>query len=434
MGDLGGLKSDSFWSVFGNAAGSGLVLMAGIVVARFLGKEIFGEYGMIRAALLTFAVFATFGLGHTATKFIAEAKNKNFVRQIVSASTKITLLVSVLFALFLFAFSKQIAVFLNAEHLSLALRILAVGIVFNAVSSVQIGILAGFKAFKIIAINNAIVGFVLFVLSVTLTFYFGFEGALSALLLASLFACVLNIIAVQKNLKKYPRSKNPLPFSSPCGGNPEGVGGLEQSDNVIRQMLSFSLPVALQEGMQYLTTWLQIVLLVKLTNYGEAGLFSAAHQWLMMVLFVPGVLKNVALSHLSGVNNNAVEHKKVFNRMVQINFFATLIFCLLVFALSGIISAFYGESFVRLPLVLNIAILSAVFMAVQYVYIQRYMSLNKTWTHFGLSTIFNVLTLTTAFFFIRQQPEKGAEILVSVILVVSVIRLMAYHLVMKIKI
>jgi O-antigen/teichoic acid export membrane protein len=408
------LKSDSFWSIFGNAAGSSLALIAGIIVARFLGKDIYGEYGMIKSTLVNVAIFSTFGLGITATKFIAEAKNRQHTRKIVFASTKITLVTSILFALLLFVFSKQIAAYLNAEHLWLALRIFAVNIVFNAVSTVQIGILAGFKAFKQIAINNGITGVATFILSVVLTYYWNIEGALSALLVATLLACVLNNVVVRRKLCAYPHSE-------------------ECSDSIVKQLFRFSFPVALQEGVHALTVWLQMVLLIKLTNYGEAGLFSAAHQWVMVVLFIPGVLKNVALSHLSGVNDDAVEHKKVFNRIVRINFIATLIPCLLVFAFSGFIAAFYGESFARLPLVLSIAVFSAVFMSAQYVYIQRYMSINKIWTNFCLSTVFNVLTLVLAFLLISRNPEKGAEILVSILLIISVVRLLAYHLVMRVK-
>ncbi|HIX44931.1 MAG TPA: oligosaccharide flippase family protein, partial [Candidatus Barnesiella excrementipullorum] len=37
---------DSFWALLGNVLGKGLALIAGIVVARFLGNETYGEYGM----------------------------------------------------------------------------------------------------------------------------------------------------------------------------------------------------------------------------------------------------------------------------------------------------------------------------------------------------------------------------------------------------
>ena len=71
------LLNDSFWVLFGNSLGKGLALAAGIVVARLLGKEIFGEYGMIRNTLVSIAIFSTFGLGFTATKYISENRLNN---------------------------------------------------------------------------------------------------------------------------------------------------------------------------------------------------------------------------------------------------------------------------------------------------------------------------------------------------------------------
>ena len=65
---------DSFWAVVGNGSGYGLLLLAGIIIARLLGKDLYGEYGFIKTTMFQFAAFATLGLGYTATKFIAQYK------------------------------------------------------------------------------------------------------------------------------------------------------------------------------------------------------------------------------------------------------------------------------------------------------------------------------------------------------------------------
>ena len=90
------LINDSFWVLLGNGVGKGLALAAGIVVARFLGKEIYGEYGMIRNTLVSIAVFSTFGLGFTATKYVSENKKDNTenISAILYYARNITLVVS----------------------------------------------------------------------------------------------------------------------------------------------------------------------------------------------------------------------------------------------------------------------------------------------------------------------------------------------------
>ena len=39
---------DSFWAVFGNGMGYALLLLAGIIIARFLGKDLYWEYGFVK--------------------------------------------------------------------------------------------------------------------------------------------------------------------------------------------------------------------------------------------------------------------------------------------------------------------------------------------------------------------------------------------------
>jgi O-antigen/teichoic acid export membrane protein len=406
------LFKDSFWSLIGSVLGQGLSLVAGIFVARFLGKDIYGEYGMIKTTLLDIAIFSTFGLGYTATKFIAESKNKDKqnIRQIAFGSINITLVTSITFALLLFVFAKQVAIYLNAEHLSLSLRIFAVNIVFNALTTVQVGILAGFNEFKAIAKNKTIVGIITFVLSVVLTWFYDIEGALTALLVATTANCILNNIVVRKQLKFYPQT-------------------VEKEKTLIKKLLTFSLPITLQEGVYSVTSWLSIFLLVKLSNYGEVGLYSAAMQWAGIILFIPGVLRNVTLSHLSGSNNNIKQHDKVFKRMILVNFLSTLVPCLVIFVLSGFISSFYGTSFEALPLILSISVFTTIFSAIQNVYIQEYMANNKAWLHFCLSAFFNILTLCLAYILLIKEQKNGAYILMLLGLIVSVLRLFSYHLV-----
>ena len=61
----------AFWSMTGTALGKFLVLVSGIVCARILGKEVFGEFGMIRSTIGLFIVLGSAGIGITATRFIS---------------------------------------------------------------------------------------------------------------------------------------------------------------------------------------------------------------------------------------------------------------------------------------------------------------------------------------------------------------------------
>ena len=70
----------AFWSLAGAVISRGLALLSSILVARLLGKTGFGELGMIQSTVGMFGAFAGFGLGLTATKHVAEFRQKDPVK------------------------------------------------------------------------------------------------------------------------------------------------------------------------------------------------------------------------------------------------------------------------------------------------------------------------------------------------------------------
>ena len=176
------LFKDSFWALTGTVVGKSLSLLAGILVVRFLGKEIYGEYGMIKSTLLNISIFTTLGLGYTGTRFISKflIDNKYLVRDIIRKIYIVTSLFSGFIMILLFIFSEQVALYIEAPDTASAFRFTAFIVLINAVNTSQIGILAGLKAFKHTAINNSITGVITFICSVVLTFYMGLEGSLLA--------------------------------------------------------------------------------------------------------------------------------------------------------------------------------------------------------------------------------------------------------------
>ncbi|WP_170235067.1 oligosaccharide flippase family protein [Bizionia gelidisalsuginis] len=390
--------NDSFWALFGNVAAKGMSLLGAIVVARFLGKDIYGEYGAIRSTLMNIAVFSTFGLGYTATKFIAENREKKpfLIKRIASLTMKISAIVSALMATLLFFFAGYVAnIVLEAPHLDVPLRLVAFWIVFNSLTTAQIGILAGFNAYKAMAKINTVVGITAFTTSVALTYYYGLNGALSALLLTQIVNWYLNYREVLKN----------IPIDKP--------GTKTENDNLIKTIINFSTPVALQEGLYALTSWLMIMLLIKLDDYGEVGLYSAALQWSAIILFIPGIMRNVILSHLSNSLGRPEEHAKLLKTTLLINFGATIVPFVVIYILKDWVVSFYGISYQEeLGNILAIAIFTSIFVSLSNVYAQAFMSLNKNWYMFGLRFVRDFFVLIATYLLITKHIFNGALALV----------------------
>lgn len=370
------LFKDSFWALLGNALGKGLALIAGIAVARFLGSEEYGEYGMIRNNLTMIAIFSSLGLGYTATKFIAECKGdiaqSHIIHKIV---TRITLVTSGIIMVVVAIFADPLASWLEAPHLGRLLMFASVAIVLNAVNTTQIGELSGFKAYKEIAFNNTWAGIATFVASVALTYLYGIDGAVIALIISFAVNCLLNWLTIKKYLPR-------------CDA--------ADARKSYREILAFTFPVALQESSYSITHWLSTVLLIKFAGYGELGLYSAATQWMAVMLFIPAALRNVALSHLSENNDNIASNKLILKRMFQVNLVTTLVPFLVIAALSNWICTWYGNSYDGMQSVLNVCMFTTVINSLTNVLTQNLMAMNQNWYLFTTRLIRDLLILGVA--------------------------------------
>jgi len=360
------LLQDSFWAIFGNVLSKGLSLLSGILVARFLGSEVFGQFGIIKNTLMTSAIFATFGLGYTATKYIAENKIKKneYLILILKYSQYITLGFSLILALFIFLFSNYFAEkILNEITLSLPLKIASIYIVFNAVNTTQIGIISGFGGFKKMTKINFKVGVFTFVVTALLSYFFKLYGALISLILSQVFNWLLNFQLINKYKKEFYEDSVPINFSK----------------KILKELLVFSLPIALQEAIYSISSWGLSIVLVTFATFSEVGIYGAAMQWNVIILFIPAILRNVVLSHFSENAENEIEKNKILKRVVLFNFLITFIPYILIVLFSEFISSFYGETFHLMKNVLPVLVLSAVFSSMSNVYTQAYLSASRNW-------------------------------------------------------
>lgn len=380
------LIKDSFWSLFGNVIAKGLALVTGVLVARFLGKDIYGEYGIIKNTIMAISVFSTFGLGYTATKFVAEYKAKKIqlIPVILKYITQITLVFSGVMALLLMVFSKYIAqVVLEAPNLIQALRLLAVLIVFNAITTTQIGVLAGFGKFKQLARINSLIAVITFILTVPLTYFYGLNGALIGLLIVQILNCLLNFIAVRQNVKTHEVA-------------------VAANKRLLKEILIFSTPVALQEALYSLTQWLSALLLIRYTSFGELGMYTAAMQWNAIILFIPGILCNVILSHLAGASQDKKKHDKIMKTTLAINLGVTLSLSIFVLLFGGFISSFYGASFNGLEGIISLAVFTTIFSSMSNVYTQAYISKGLNWQMFSFKLIRDTGIVLIAYIFLNK--------------------------------
>ena len=375
------LARDSFWAVVGNGLGNAFLLLAGIFIARLLGKDLYGEYGVVKTTMMYSATFATFGLGITSTKFLSEylQQRRQYALAIMRDSLRVTFVFSLLIAILIFLSAPYLSAYLHHPSLSLAFRMLSGIIVFKALVTTQQGILAGLHAFRAAGINNILAGMSMLLMSVPLTYWWGLRGALGALMASQVIACILNYVSIR-------RCRLSL-ISEP-----------QENCSFVRELVSFSFPIALQESSFTVCSWLGIMLLTRYATVGDVGIFTASLQWNVIIMMIPTLLSNVVLAHLSGTTHNQETHQTTMRRMLLVNVVCAVLPFVVIYPLSGYISQLYGSEFDTMTSVLRILLLDALLFSVTTVFKSEYIAQGHNWLLFTVRAVKDVLLVVLAYF------------------------------------
>jgi O-antigen/teichoic acid export membrane protein len=200
------IVSGTFWSVIGNGLGKTFTFIAIIFVIRILGKEVFGEFGLIRSTATTFVVFSNFGMGLTATKYIAELlqTDKERVGRIISLTYLFTFFTSLIVAIaFYFAVPWFYESQLNTPHLTEVMRLGAVLLFLSTFMGTQISVMTGFRDFRGLAITTGLIGILSLPIYVLGARWYGIYGVMISVILCAVFNVIMNSMLIYRNINKY---------------------------------------------------------------------------------------------------------------------------------------------------------------------------------------------------------------------------------------
>jgi O-antigen/teichoic acid export membrane protein len=387
------LVKGAFWSLSGALASRVLAIGAAILVARILGKTGFGELAIIQSTVGMFQVFAGFGLGLTATKYVSEylVSDPQKVARIVSLSSVVALVTGGSMAVMLILFAPWLAArTLAAPHLTNLLRISAAMLFLGALTGAQSGVLAGFEKFKSIARINLVAGIAAFPLMLIGTYWAGINGAVWGLVGSSLVNWSLNFFA----LKSASRELSLPRFSRP--GRQEYL-----------ILWKFSLPALLGGLMVSPALWICNAMLVNQPGgYGEMGIFNAANQWRIAILFLPGVVEAFILPVCSSLRGegNWKGYKKVLLYNVYFNAAVTLVAAIVISFCAPLILRGYGNGFESGRLVLVVLCFAAALTAMTGVSGLLIASEDRMWSGLVLNLIWAITLIGST----RMLVSRGA--------------------------
>jgi len=400
------LARGAFWSFVGAIISRGLMLLSSIIIARILGKAVFGELGIIQSTVGMFGVFAGFGLGMTSTKYVAEFREKDPAKagRIIALAEIITLITGFLMMAALIIFAPFLAAkTLAAPHLAGLLKIGSILLFLNAINSVQTGSLAGFESFRTIANINFFVGLASFPLLLIGVYFGKLSGVVWGMVGTMVFSYVLNYLAIKKETHKY---KIKIDYSKSL-----------HEKNVL---FKFSIPACLSGIMVLPITWICNTMLVNTPNgYAEMGIFNAANQWRNAILLIPGTISVIVLPLLTNIHN--IQNRDIYRRVLKYNIYLngsiTFLFALIITIFSKVIMKTYGSGFEQGFIVLIFLSISAVSISINNVIGQAIASKGKMWVGFFLNLIWGIIFILFTMSLIKYKAiGLAAAVLIAYII------------------
>lgn len=408
------LASGAFWSLIGAVCSRGFTLVASILIARFLGKAGYGQWGIILVTVGMFAQYASFGASLTATKHVAELRK--------SDPGKAGRILSLVMLLGLMGVSTMALVCLGASRWlayslfqvpELFVPLMFAGIMLFCMVGTQMlqGALAGFEDFRRIARINLAQGIVLFIAAVPLTWRLGLVGTVIGMSISQAAALVLCLRAVLKKSRDH--------------GMPISTKGVWQERRILWH---YAAPSFLTGGITG-PAWMLSKAIVARIPGGVVGLggFQAAFRWRDIVLFVPGAVRRVTLPMLSGLKgaNDRRRFIKALWANIAVNGGVAFIGAIPIMLLSPWILSLYGRDFRQDWDIMVILVGSGVFQAVKDVLSQVTASMGKMWWNFGMAIIWSAVTLGGTALMV---PRYGVLGYVWVVAFASVINMIMYSI------
>ncbi|WP_375604952.1 oligosaccharide flippase family protein [Flavobacterium davisii] len=376
-----------FWIVSGNIVSKFFLLIATILMAKFLNKEEYGQFGIIKSTILMFALFAGMELGITATKYISQYKtlNPKKIEKIIGLSNFFALLISIIITLLVFLFAEEIAKQINAPHLSLEIKISSFVLFFSSLNGIQNGILAGVEKFRDLSVNTTVAGVLSSLAMVVASKYNNLNWVVIAFGSNFFILFILNFFSLKKYF--YPFYK---------------VSVFDKSNfEEITILWKFSLPAILAGLMVGPVTWFCNYLLVNQVNgYQQMANFDIANQWRNTILFIPGALCQIALPLLSSTLDNKEEYKSIYIKNIKINFYITLVLVIFLVAISPIIINMYGEKYSDAIVPIILMFVTSGFIAVNNVIGQAIASKNMMWLGFYVNLLWAFVLIVCSYFFV----------------------------------
>lgn len=395
------LLKGSSWILFGNLFSKVLVFCATIAVTHILTKDLYGQLGIIRSTVQMFIAVSSFGIGATATKYIAEYRNKDtqYAIRVYWVATLFIAIMAIVAACLLLLFSGHIAnIMLNAPEIIGNLRVGAFILLFSLMNGAQSGALSGFEDFRHLSFSNILNGVLEIIFLPLGAYLWGLPGAVLGFGSCFLLVFIYNTYHVNKNFK----STNVNIFSI--------VKEIKLTDFSI--LYKFSFPIALSSWLILVMYWISKTMIVKDADFTSMANYDVAEQFKAQLMFIPGILSQVLLPILTNrtAEKQSNEAKSIIWMNIRINIAITFSIFLIILLFGKYILMIYGKEYTN-TFPLYVLCFCAIMDSICNSYIPVIISSNKVWNILVFNLIWGII-LFSVYIFSRTTivPENALAV------------------------
>lgn len=384
---------DFFWLTVASIVARIAALISVILVARILGNVVYGEFCLIRSTVNGFVVLASFGMGRTATKYVAEltATDKARVGRVIALNYVFSFVSSaIVAALFCCATPILYREIPEASRLIPEARLSSILLVSSAFVSAQAGVMSGFKAFRGLAVATAASGLGSVPFFVLGARWGGLRGAILGFATGALLNYLINGVFIYFQLKKH---KIRYRF--------------DEFWQERRILWDFCLPQTLTSVTTGMAGTVATVILAAQDNgIAEVAIFEAARQIQTSVLYLPNIATQALLPTLTEFNalKDKARYVKTLKYNALINVALASVTAVAASALAPWAMRAFGEGFDGGVSTLILLLGVGVILSVCNVCASALTSLGAVWSGFFLNAIWGTIFLLCAW----RATESGS--------------------------
>lgn len=295
------------WTLVGAIGSQVFGFLGGLLTARMLGAEGFGQLSAVRGLLLAFGLFSGAGLGLAAVRYVAEFRDQDTVKlaQRIVFLNRLSWWCAAGTTLVVAGMAYWMAsAWLQQDSLRTALWLGAPLVLFNGLSAIQNGILGGLERFKTVASGTLLEACGNFVGVVIGAKTAGINGAIAGACAAATIAWYYRHTILRQELKALPQTPS-MGFDKPW---------------LMHEAMPFIVSGALSQPFEWFA---RLSLVQQPDGFEQMAYFSVAFTCAQVIMFLPrqftapGVAWFTSLTSEAGVTI-AVQAARLKFKMVML--------------------------------------------------------------------------------------------------------------------